>query len=301
MIPQRVIFASDLHANYIQFWPLTRAVWKHVTGMNTTLIFIAPEDTLIDHPEDVIYFPPIDGIPTCFIAQHIRLLAPLLYPDEVCVISDIDTLMLADNFFTKYLAHIPDTHMAILDRYPADVARPSLCYHVAKGNVFSQIFQLPCTNDLSTYVRLLHTWYGLHNGKWVSDEIILHELTSNNNLCTRISTPGLWSGSTNATISHYNHMKYDPRHINQYIEFEPVYPYMQHKVLIDSIICRRLPALIPIITNLQVSQHGVVQHNRHPHKDNSGSKPPIIPLYTPAPHPTIHRIQKRIFKRRRRQ
>jgi len=266
MKPQRVIFASDLNANYIQFWPLTRAIWKHTTGLKTTLIFVAPHGTPINHLEDVVYFEPPSALPTCFVAQHIRILAPLLFPNEICIVADIDTMMISKTFFTQYLSPIPDNRMAILNRYPADIGRPSMCYHVAKGSIFGEL--LKCTSFGGSTTKLKE-WHGAFGGQWATDELIMHKMCAQHaSRCTVVYTPHLWSGSNILCISHYRGMTYSLAKLGQYIELEPSYPYLMHKNMIDNLVHKLLPRLGSLITPVQ---KGISKTNRHPIKKKSSA------------------------------
>ena len=73
----RVILATDANPDYIQFWPIVAKSWKEIVEVKPTLALIANKETKIDESlGDVIRFEPIDGIPTSFQAQVIRLLLP---------------------------------------------------------------------------------------------------------------------------------------------------------------------------------------------------------------------------------
>ena len=94
---ERVIISSTKHKNYIDFWPIVSKAWKNI-GVKPTLIYTSNKKTSISEKEDVISIH-IDKINPVFTAQNIRLLAPVLFPDEVCILSDIDIMPLSKNYF----------------------------------------------------------------------------------------------------------------------------------------------------------------------------------------------------------
>src|SRR3989338_1548516 len=87
----RVILAVDNNDWYIGFWEAAAKSWKQIIGITPTLALIADDSVHIDESlGEVIRFAPIEGLPSGYPAQVIRLLLPALYPDEVCLVSDID-------------------------------------------------------------------------------------------------------------------------------------------------------------------------------------------------------------------
>lgn len=274
---ERIIFASDLHSNYIQFWPIASRVWKHVTGARPTLFFVAPVDTPIEKVEgcDIIYVPPFAGLPTCFIAQTIRLLAPAWFPEQVCAIADIDLFMINRGFFPSHLQQHTIDKLVILNRYPAeDVPRPSLCYHIAQGKVFADIFGLkPGPKDFQLEILpILQRWYQTKNGQWGTDEIIMHEKVagfrkSNPGRVVEIFTPNLWKRPIRS-VSHYAGFKVNTSKLKDYVEVEPPYPYQLNRAAIHKLVKLFLPNLN--LDEIKVLQRGIQIKNRHPHKSIQG-------------------------------
>ena len=273
----RIIFASDLHSNYIQFWPITSRIWRYVTGARPTLFFVAPIGTPIDQVEgcDVIHVPPFPDLPTCFIAQTIRLLAPSWFPNEVCAIADIDLFMINRTFFPTHLQQHASDKLVILNRYPAeDVARPSLCYHVSSGKVFAELFQVkPGPKDMQTEIfPILQQWYQTKKGQWATDEMIMHEKVgvfkkNHPQQVVEFFTPNLWKKPTRS-VSHYAGFKVNTSKLRDYVEVEPPYPYEMNKSVIHQVVRMFLPGIN--LDEIRVLQKGVQKQNRHPHKSVNG-------------------------------
>lgn len=300
----RVIFSSDLNSNYIQFWPLTWRIWKHVTGARPTLFFIAPANTVIEKSPDcdIIYVPQQNGLPTCFIAQCIRLLAPLWFPNDVCVISDVDLFMLSKTFFTSRIQRFPQTDLVVLNRYTPKVKRNSLCYHIGLGSTFAKLFNLPPRAPTwQTVFEMLGRWHGMKKGAWATDETIMNDRVrayrQRGGKIQMQHTPDMWGTGSKLCLSHYQGFKFDATMLNRYIEMEPPFPYVAHKGIIDGILAR-VPSLKDLpLTNIPLQQRGVTRPNRHPMKNKMRARNvargpglrrsiPRLPVRTMAPAQT---------------
>ncbi len=170
----RVIISSDTNPMYSEFWPLVAQTWQEIIGIKPTLIFIAPSSVPIDQScGDVIRMEPIDGIETSFQAQIVRLLAPAFFPDETCIISDIDILPLNKHYFTHPLIACAENDFLIYrDGYFSNTGIPEypMCYVAGKGKTFQDIFCLKSVADIPDKIR---EWYALNLG-WSTDQRILY-------------------------------------------------------------------------------------------------------------------------------
>ena len=265
----RVIFASNTNSNYIQFWPLVARVWRHTTGARPTLFFVAAPGTPIEHipNTDIVYIPPPNDLPSCFVAQCIRLLAPLWFPNEVCVLCDIDLLMVSSTFFPQYLANVGRNDLAIINRYTGNVKHNSLCYHVGLGSTFAKVFRLPPT--VPAWSRILKKWYAERNGRWNTDERVLfdHVKSQNSVRVAKFSSSGIWGPGASRSLTHYNGFQFNSLRAKSYVEVEPPFPYMAHRARIDDIVKTILPQLATEISSIRVMQMGVGGTvHRHPLK-----------------------------------
>jgi len=170
---KRVILSTNNNPDYIEFWPIVTPLWE-ARGLRPTLALIATEDVQIDTSlGDVIRFDPIPGIPESLQAQVIRLLLPILFPDEGCIISDIDMLPISYTYFKEGATHCPDTDFLVYRNRAAGYengGRYPMCYLAAKGRVFGSIFGISKRDQIPGVIRqLADEQYG-----WNTDEIVVY-------------------------------------------------------------------------------------------------------------------------------
>ena len=158
----RVILSTNDHPNYIQFWPMVAKAWKDIVGITPTLALIGDDDVELDETlGDVIRFKPIEGMSAGNYARAIRLLLPVLFPDDVCLISDIDILPLSKEYFLDSVVDVPDENFVVYrDKvnygpYKQGKKFP-MCYNAAKGSVFREIFKIDNIEDIPLEVL---SWY----------------------------------------------------------------------------------------------------------------------------------------------
>jgi hypothetical protein len=263
--PTRVILGCDEHVEYIQFWETIATHWKQVHGIKPTLFFVGSETVPINKAVgDVIVIPPIPGVPTSFIAQVVRLLGPSMFPQDICVLCDIDLFLLDTAFFQRYLHNIPKTHFVSLNRYTPNIPKMSMCYQIAEGKLFAQLFG--CNGTVEHMCRIIQGWKNLASD-WSTDEKILTTTLKNwgNKNPGRwhmIRTPGLW-GSAENTISRYHGSKYNEIKLRQkhYIEFEPPRPLSNNLQFIKHILTTANPGyLFPTQISYMGKNTGPLRH-----------------------------------------
>lgn len=174
----RVILATDANPDYIEFWPVVAKAWKEIIGIQPTLALIANDDVQVDESlGDVIRFQPIEGIPTSFQAQVIRLFLPSLYPDDVCILSDIDMIPLSKSYYHDSVAQCPEDSFVVYrdQACPEELLSYPMCYLAARGSTFAEIFDLHTIDDIRSKIECFHA-YGLG---WCSDELLLHKYLHN--------------------------------------------------------------------------------------------------------------------------
>jgi hypothetical protein len=169
----RVILATDANENYIQFWPIVAKAWKEIVGLQPTLALIGDETVEIDETlGEVIRFAPIEGVSTALYAQAVRHLLPVMFPNEGCIISDIDMIPLSKDYFGKSVESFSDdTFVVYRDRmYPPNAYQYPMCYCAAYGKVFKDIFHINTPEEIPSIIK---QWSELNLG-WSTDELLLY-------------------------------------------------------------------------------------------------------------------------------
>lgn len=169
---KRVILATNNNPTYIQFWPIVAPLWKQM-GLTPTLALIADDDCEIDCSlGDVIRFKPIPGVPESLQAQTVRVLLPALFPEDGCLISDIDMLPISRSYFFEGAEPCPeDSFLIYRDKaYPAYEPKYPMCYFGGKGQLFQEIFGVQSADEINTLIINWNTFgYG-----WCTDEVMLY-------------------------------------------------------------------------------------------------------------------------------
>ena len=168
---KRVILSTNNNPLYIEFWPIVAPIWKSM-GLQPTLALIANEDCPVDvSVGDIIRLTPIQGIPESLQAQVIRLFLPSFFPDEGCLISDIDMIPISHSYFINGAAHCPENGFLVYRDRAHEGTRYPMCYVAAKGEIFSSIFKISHTDEIITKMQ---QWADLGLG-WNTDELLLYE------------------------------------------------------------------------------------------------------------------------------
>lgn len=173
----RVIVATNNNPTYIEFWPVVAPLWEQM-GFRPTLALIADESCSVDTSiGDVIRFKPIPGVSEALQAQCVRLLLPILYPNDGCIISDIDMLPISRTYFVEGAKKCPDNAFLVYrdKAWPEGSKRFPMCYFTAKGAIFSSIFGISKQEEISP---LIEEWSKLGFG-WDTDEKVLYKYTTN--------------------------------------------------------------------------------------------------------------------------
>ncbi len=181
----RALVSCDLNKHYLDFWPIVYFAWKHIVGIECTLVLIAeeiPEDLLFK--ENVVLFKPIDGINTIFTAQCIRLLYPcLLEGEEGIIISDIDMIPLDKKYFIETIKDLDNNIFFSYRGIHHKEKQIFICYNVASATTYQDVFTVKSAEDIILLLKLWNTWVryeGRHSGEgWFADQLILYDAIIN--------------------------------------------------------------------------------------------------------------------------
>jgi len=142
---EKVIMSSDSNPLYLDFWPIVSKIWKEKFNIQPILFYIDDDHDIEINNDygEVIKYKPIPGIPVYLQCLWIRYWSYVLYPNEVCMISDIDMIPLSEEYFINQLKDINnEIYVHINPCYKTYGTLPS-CYHICKGKLFKEILNLP--------------------------------------------------------------------------------------------------------------------------------------------------------------
>jgi hypothetical protein len=166
----RVILSTDENDLYIQFWPIVAEAWKAM-GIRPTLALISEHDCVDSTIGDVIRFDPIPGFSTAMQAQVFRLFLPVLFPEEGCIISDIDMIPISKEYFVNNAKLCPGNAFLIYrdEAIPKEYNEYPMCYIAAKGKIFGSIFRVADKIDFVDRLRECRTIHDAFN----TDQVVL--------------------------------------------------------------------------------------------------------------------------------
>lgn len=231
----RVILSSDSNPMYLDFWPIVAKIWKNNFNIVPTLALIGDETIKVDETiGDVIRFEPIQGIPNSFYSQVIRLLLPIIYENDTCLISDIDMIPLNLDYFTKPIEKINDDCFVVYrdKAYIGNYDLFPMCYNVSKGKTFQEIFKIKNINEIPEKIKF---WFNsADNRGWSTDEFLLHKYLINWSEQNRLILLGQ---SVEKRVDRSNWF-YNINKIKNgyYIDSHSLRPYKQYKNEIDKLI-----------------------------------------------------------------
>ena len=175
MRPEIALHSCDSNPMYLDFWPLVSKVWRLRFGIEPILIYI---DENHDIPIDTTYgrvlkLKPVPGIPTYIHSVWGRFWGATLFPNKVCIVSDIDMFPISETYFITQLQHVPDSKYVHLYS-PVDYVTASVktrhqlwcssdstfpvCYHVAKGSRLVEVLKIKPSWEDSVRDLASHTY-----------------------------------------------------------------------------------------------------------------------------------------------
>jgi hypothetical protein len=233
----RVIVATNDNPDYLQFWPIVAKAWREIVGVKPTLALIGDASVSVDESlGDVIRFAPIDGVKTSSYAQCIRLLLPCLFPDDVCILSDIDMIPLQKKFFVENVRNVSDDCFVIYKdkAYPGHKPRVYMCYNAAKGKIFQDLFGVTSYEQIPAKII---EWTLLEWGFATDEKVLYCALKEWNKNKTHIKKLG-YTRQKRKRIDRKNALYFKEKKLRTgyYVEINCPRPYETHKVKINHIV-----------------------------------------------------------------
>ena len=187
-----VVSACDLNPTYLGFVKFFIQAWKLLFPEVTIVVAIIAQEIpkkLLPYKDSLRLFQPIQGVPTAFQAQCIRLLIPGTLPDaEGVITSDIDMLPMNRKFYTDPIAQFKSKEDIFFSYRTNQPHPPSyerhlwMCYNIASGSTWRSIFwPSDVENEDETMRKILADWhaqklgpYYIRRGRaWFTDQIKL--------------------------------------------------------------------------------------------------------------------------------
>lgn len=169
------LMASNNDPLYLDFWPIVSKLWKEKFNITPVLYYIDDNHNVeIDETYgEVIKLKPIPKIPVYLQCLWVRYWGFVNYPNDVCIISDIDMLPLSKEYFIDSISNIDDDKYVHLNPCFKSYGTLPSCYHICRGSKFKEILELHDNwEDSITFLNNLDLGRNPGNGnnKWFSDE-----------------------------------------------------------------------------------------------------------------------------------
>ena len=192
----KIIFASD-DSHFLDFWEIQSKVCKEILGIQPVLFHITDSES--DFYDDgfglVKKIKKIDSITTGVLAAIGRMFFTKYFPDEVCLVSDIDMLLIDKDYLQNSIKNIDDDSLVIYvsdaydkkreealeyhnrEYFPKDMVQ-LYPYHLnaAKGKIFGKILETDCTFE--DYINR-HQLIGDKKLFWGVDEYYFSQAVNN--------------------------------------------------------------------------------------------------------------------------
>ena len=168
-----ILTAVNDNPLYLEFLPLFIETWKKLypdVDVKVVLIAEAIPDEYLAYKENIILFEPLDGVPTAFTSQFIRLLYPgLLDYENGVMITDMDMLPMNRTYYTEHIkAYGREKFIYLRENVCADENQIAMCYNVAVPEVWREVFGVQSLEDVRDALRNADT-------SWSSDQCALHD------------------------------------------------------------------------------------------------------------------------------
>ena len=169
----KIIFSCD--EPYFFFWKYNSEMVKKTLGITPVLFFITEKEETDFYEDDFGIVKKVkadSGSPSKFQSQNYRMFGTKYFPNEVCLIGDIDMFLFNKKWLEYNLKDISNDDLAILngDAYPNEKKpRYPMCYIASKGENFNKIIYTDRTFE--EYSKELFS----RNQKWDTDELYFSE------------------------------------------------------------------------------------------------------------------------------
>lgn len=193
----KAIFGAD-DSHYREFWPHQAELCKKILNIEPVLFWITNEDS--DFYDDgfgiVKKIKAANWGTTGLQSTIVRFWAPSLFPDDICILCDIDMFMLNREYFIDQLLDFSEEDLVIMISDTYDSAREEMrdffkinslpfstemypvCYNVGKGTTFQKVMNL--RGSFEEFLKQVNNRYPEYTVGWYIDEFYFSDCVNNN-------------------------------------------------------------------------------------------------------------------------
>tara|TARA_R110001592_G_scaffold281514_1_gene549050 strand:+ start:1285 stop:2106 length:822 start_codon:yes stop_codon:yes gene_type:complete len=167
----RIITCTNEKDLYIRFWPSMAQNWTKWYGIEKITCAVITDrdenDPVIQEMKkygEIILIKPLKNIVTDDIqSKATRLFLATQYPDDYCIIADIDMYILnKTETWAKWFSHVEENKLLCISRNApysgTDIGKFPMAFTTATGSVWKEIVN---PNNL-TYIELFKSWYDMN-------------------------------------------------------------------------------------------------------------------------------------------
>ena len=232
----KAIVTSTENNKYLDFWPVVKKSWERLEV--EPVLYIISDKT--NEHSDAKYFH-IPEVNPVFVSQTLRLLAPSLHKDDICIISDMDMIPLSKDYFVNKLKNYEDDKFVIFRSGATSEDMLPICWNAAKGSTWSKIFKV---NNITEIIQVLTSWYPKSyepfKDNWYLDQFILKKSIDNFELDNKSKVIRLTDEILNfkrLNRSNYrSDLKLFKQSPNLFVDFHMPRPYKLHKKSINKVL-----------------------------------------------------------------
>ena len=149
---EKLILSCD-NSYYKDYWPVVAKVCKKQLGVTPVLFKIGNTETdfYFDGNGLVKQVKAIPNVQINIQSIFYRLYGTKFFPDEVCLISDIDMMLFSYDYFQNTIKDFDEDSIVVYSSDAYDLQRNdskgwfdsnifAMCYNAAKGKIFEEIF-----------------------------------------------------------------------------------------------------------------------------------------------------------------
>jgi len=249
MLIDTCLVSCNLNDFYLDFFPVVNKCWNDICNIRCILILIANEvpKKLIPFKDDIILFPPIQGIHDALVAQLIREIYPCILSNAKGIImSDIDLIPLNKSFYLDNVKNINDDTFVVYRDVLLNDGQIAMCFNGATSTIWKDVWQhfgFTINNEEDIRILIKHLCSSLYfDGRpgyhgWFTDQLILYRLVMNYKMKTDKviilkDTENGWNRLDRADTEYIKNNKEDiltEVNNNKYSDYHLPRPWNQYK------------------------------------------------------------------------